>query len=168
MSVCSPKSPSVGHGHGPPESAAIRGRTATFLNQEKNMRMKQRWYRVPGECVLPFYGDWHGNRWEWAWEANDKPLSPELAAIVSKIEAGAITDGLSGEIIVHFRSSGYYDPGRTGGPPEDCYPPEGDEERTLDYAEIALDGTTQRLSEEQAKIVWDECEEAVYEVEIDP
>ena len=28
-------------------------------------------------------------------------------------------------------SNGYYDPGKISGPPEDCYPQEGDDERTL-------------------------------------
>jgi hypothetical protein len=35
------------------------------------------------------------------------------------------------EIIIPFRAKGYYDSGRLYGPPEKCYPPEGDDERTL-------------------------------------
>ena len=36
------------------------------------------------------------------------------------------------ELVIEGTSSGYYDPGRTYGPPEKCYPPEGEDERTFD------------------------------------
>ena len=42
-------------------------------------------------------------------------------------------DGL--EYTVEYRYSGYYDPGRTYGPPENCYPPEGDHEVEIDKIE---------------------------------
>lgn len=32
------------------------------------------------------------------------------------------------EIDLYITGDGYYDPGRISGPPEDCYPPEGDME----------------------------------------
>ena len=35
------------------------------------------------------------------------------------------------EIVIPFRSKGYYDSGRLWGPPEKCYEAEGDDERTL-------------------------------------
>jgi len=50
----------------------------------------------------------------------------------------SLPDDTPAEVIIHFRSKGYYDPGKTSGPPERCYPPEGDDERTLDHVEITL------------------------------
>jgi hypothetical protein len=44
------------------------------------------------------------------------------------------------ELIINFHSAGYYDPGRTYGPPENCYPPEGDDERTFVSAYILRTG----------------------------
>lgn len=35
------------------------------------------------------------------------------------------------DFVIDYSVSGYYDPGYTSGPPENCYPPEGDEERNL-------------------------------------
>lgn len=35
------------------------------------------------------------------------------------------------EVIIPFRCKGYYDSGRLYGPPEKCYPPEGDSEYSL-------------------------------------
>lgn len=35
------------------------------------------------------------------------------------------------ELVIEFRSRGYSDPGKLYGPPERCYPPESDDERTL-------------------------------------
>lgn len=35
------------------------------------------------------------------------------------------------ELVIQWQSSGYYDPGVRSGPAENCYPPEGDEERTF-------------------------------------
>lgn len=40
------------------------------------------------------------------------------------------------EIVIHFLSSGYDDPGRTYGDPYDCYPPDSEDERTLDEIEF--------------------------------
>jgi len=34
-------------------------------------------------------------------------------------------------LVIHFRVAGWSDPGQTYGPPERCYPPEGDEEREV-------------------------------------
>jgi len=36
------------------------------------------------------------------------------------------------ELVIEGTSSGYCDPGCTYGPPEKCYPPEGEDERTFD------------------------------------
>jgi hypothetical protein len=43
------------------------------------------------------------------------------------------------ELAISYDVSGYYDPGRTYGPPENCYPEEWDEERAVTSAELILD-----------------------------
>jgi hypothetical protein len=42
------------------------------------------------------------------------------------------------ELVIHFLDTGYYDPGKRWNRPEDCYPPEGENDRLFDYA--TLDG----------------------------
>ena len=46
-----------------------------------------------------------------------------------------VTDSEGNEIPVTVKWQGYSDPGRTYGPPEDCYSPEGDMELTITGAE---------------------------------
>lgn len=43
------------------------------------------------------------------------------------------------EIEINFSSSGYYTEAKTYGPPEDCYPEEGDEERELISVEFSTE-----------------------------
>ena len=43
------------------------------------------------------------------------------------------------EVDVELTFTGYYDPGRTYGPPENCYPPEG--EVNIHTAHTEVDGT---------------------------
>lgn len=49
-------------------------------------------------------------------------------------------DGLEVDVVVEYK--GYYDPGKLYGPPENCYPPEGEVEvlaiRGIDKADIPL------------------------------
>jgi hypothetical protein len=58
---------------------------------------------------------------------DDRPLSTELVNELNKWfnRDGEIT------VIIPFKSQGYYDPGICSGPPERCYPPEGEDERLL-------------------------------------
>jgi len=51
------------------------------------------------------------------------------------------------EMEVNFLSSGYYDAGQTCGPPESCYPPEGEDERTLDTIKIGDKELPKELAE---------------------
>lgn len=40
---------------------------------------------------------------------------------------------------ITFRSKGYYDKGVISGPPEKCYPPEGEDERTVTFVNVLCD-----------------------------
>lgn len=74
------------------------------------------------------------------------------------------------EVIIHFTSRGYYDPGRTYGDPYYCYPPESDDERLLDYVEIILDDngkrTTLRADDATGQMMFAQFEKEIYEVEL--
>lgn len=87
----------------------------------------QRWTNVPGMISIepkycPVSESWYevGRFGEMLKE--DLPISPEAA---KRIDAGA------SQILIYFTSTGYSDPGRTYGPPEDCYPPEVSDDREL-------------------------------------
>jgi hypothetical protein len=113
-----------------------------------------------------------GNRWnnipgiftvELAVEGNDIINSD---GDVLKLSQAAVAELLPldvADIAIHFRSNGYYDPGVCSGPVEKCYPPEGEDERILEFATA---GTT-RLSVRTAQALFDLYEEKIMEVEID-
>jgi hypothetical protein len=87
--------------------------------------------------------------------AND--YLPGLLAYRKQIEDGD-------ELVIEFESSGYYDPGKTYGPPENCYPPEGDDEREVTDVYIFSDGhryaIDQSLWEDIEELFRDQIEEA--------
>ena len=67
------------------------------------------------------------------------------------------------ELNIEFTSEGYEDPGCTYGPPENCYPPEGEDERLLSEATINGIVLPPKLSQE----LFDLYEEKIMDVEID-
>lgn len=75
------------------------------------------------------------------------------------------------EVIIHFTSRWYYDPGRTYGDPYYCYPPESDDERTLDYVEIIIEREGERITlradEKTGQALFDKYEREIYEVELE-
>jgi hypothetical protein len=58
----------------------------------------------------------------------------ELPSFISENlkELFPVGDNDDFQVVINFLSEGYYDPGRTYGDPEFCYPPEGEDNRTLD------------------------------------
>lgn len=52
----------------------------------------------------------------------------------SGVRGTAVSEG--GALEIDFVSTGYSDPGFISGPPEKCYPPEGEEERTVSGARL--------------------------------
>lgn len=80
----------------------------------------ERWHGVPGEFgfeVLLVDGKAYNN----------------MEQALPMLDHYLLADG---ELVIEFKSSGYYDSGRTYGDPYNCYPPEGDDERTLVNAYI--------------------------------
>jgi len=57
------------------------------------------------------------------------------------------------QVEVHFESSGYYDPGKYSGPPENCYPEEGDDERQVTDVTLLLDQGQVRLADTLVRIL---------------
>ncbi|HUS38944.1 MAG TPA: hypothetical protein VMX74_05815 [Pirellulales bacterium] len=58
-------------------------------------------------------------------------------------------------LVLPFLSSGYSDPGVLSGPPENCYPPEGDDERLPDgnaYLDFGVDGKLELTAEQTEKL----------------
>jgi hypothetical protein len=99
---------------------------------EEPMR-KRKWHGVCGhvfvECQVPEENPSAG--WVDIDERRLPSVVPPILGRVIPAETWCV-------LVIHFRSSGYYDPGVISGPPERCYPPEGDDERTLDYAELEI------------------------------
>ena len=115
------------------------------------MRSKvQRWRGVAGkftiECGLTDTGPC---------DVHEHPLPLALAPLLSLDDCH--------ELVIEFASSGYNDPGCIYGDPGNCYPPEGDDERTV--TGMTLGG------EPVPKELWGELEtmyaDEIADVEID-
>jgi hypothetical protein len=74
------------------------------------------------------------------------------------------------ELEVNFESSGYYDPGRFYGPPENCYPEEWDDERLVTDVTLLLDKGQVKLADTLVSIVASDpiVRTAVDGVEVEP
>lgn len=70
------------------------------------------------------------------------------------------------ELVIDFRSSGYHDPGCTYGPPENCYPPEGDVEESLVIAYLKGDAWELHLPKDIQEKLFELYAEEITEVEI--
>jgi len=70
------------------------------------------------------------------------------------------------ELTIDARSSGYYDPGVLSGPPERCYPPEGDDERIVEGASITCGDRRIELSKEAAEKLFEMYETEIMECEL--
>lgn len=78
-------------------------------------------------------------------------------------------DDTSFTLDIAFRSSGYYDPGKTYGPPENCYPPEGEDERLIDGQVVVsfVDAEkTKKLSKEASDELFSQFEDEIQKKEL--
>jgi hypothetical protein len=150
---------------------------------------KTRWSGVPGEYSVECGQAMDTG--EWMTFQPEKPLPPVVVGEIKRLFPRwffvrwwawiiswfdfTIIDDRPFEITLHWRSSGYYDPGRTYGDPYYCYPPEGEDERTLEYGEVEMwigRGNVKRkkLSKAAAQAVFDLFVEEIHEeqLEYDP
>jgi hypothetical protein len=122
------------------------------------------WKNIPGNACIEDVCLEDG---EWKHDGNALP------AAVQPILKAAFPDAdkdTSLELDIEFSSSGYYDAGRVSGPPEDCYPPEGEDERTLDCITVhgpGGSGVKFKLEGKVADAVFDHFFDIVEEVELD-
>ena len=85
--------------------------------------MKNSWSNVSGELAIELYGN-DGEAVDTIFDAHDDQPVPAITPdMVPKIKEDSY------DLVIEFLSSGYYDEGKTYGPPENCYPPEGEDER---------------------------------------
>jgi hypothetical protein len=94
--------------------------------------MKTSWKNRAGSISKELYWyrpRWYSIRWELRNETDDTEAPWCLKPYYDKIDSGD-------ELVIEFTSTGYHDSGVTSGPPERCYPPEGDDEREVDSVYI--------------------------------
>jgi hypothetical protein len=115
----------------------------------------QKWSGVPGQ----FVAELHVQNGEIYDAHSDKQLEVDLGISLEQDE--------SYELVIEFRSEGYYDPGVVSGPPERCYPPEGDDERSLDGMTLTGEKGDMELSQETQEELFEYYRSEVEDVEID-
>lgn len=74
-----------------------------------------------------------------------------------------------GMLRIHFESSGGYDPGKTWGEPETCYPPEGEDERVLSsvFYQHHEDDFVCAIPQDVAEVLFNLYREEIQQVEIE-
>lgn len=146
--------------------------------------MKNSWSNVSGELAIELYAN-DGEAVDTIFDASDDKEIPEITPdMVLDISRSRHCIGGTGiasrcyeyELVIDFVSSGYYDSGRTSGPPENCYPPEGDEDREpvrayLMRYEVTGGGarlaTKIELSSEKMNALFNHFKDKIDEVELE-
>lgn len=114
--------------------------------------MVNRWTNVPGELYVEIV------------QEDGQPVDASQGTRLPQELNQFLDDECTGELTIHFVSNGYNDPGqRYGGPHGLGYPPEQDDERTIDYAEV--DGV--KLPESLAQTLFDLYTEQINEVHLE-
>jgi hypothetical protein len=91
------------------------------------------------------------------WFLKGRPLRDLTVSFICQEFPKFLGEDSTHEIEIKFRSKGYSDPGKTYGEPETCYPPEEDDERTVE--EIHFDGKA--ASAQLQKMIEDDVGEEV-------
>lgn len=106
-------------------------------------------------------------------DSNDKLLPAFLSEIIKGLfpNSEPATDNF--QVVIHFLSDGWHDEGCVSGPPEYCYPPEGEDIRTLNHTvEVhympinQAEYATKEMSMEQSKRCFDYFDSEINQVEI--
>lgn len=106
---------------------------------------------------------------------NEQQLPENIANIIhTRLMRDYLTgdeyfDEIPGELFITIRCTGYYDPGYTSGPPDQCYPPDGCDDREL--VEIYLMYGEERVridfTDEERQEIFDYYQNMVEEYELE-
>lgn len=88
-----------------------------------------RWSNVKGTAYTALI------KYDGIWTPEGK-FPPDLAMLLSELAKQHSPTADECHIVIGFVSSGYYDPGRTTGPVDGSYPPEGEDNREITSIEI--------------------------------
>ena len=139
--------------------------------------MKNSWSNVSGELAIELYAN-DGEAVDTIFDASDDKEIPEITPdmVLDIGGTGIASRCYEYELVIDLVSSGYYDSGRTSGPPENCYPPEGDEDREpvraylMRYEVIgggARLATKIELGSEKMNALFNHFEDKINEVELE-
>ena len=126
---------------------------------ERRPMQKRQWKNVPGRVSAEIIRDDYWYDTGRITKVFPPSVSAELDAIIPQP-----WDAAEPELVIDFLSSGWYDPGKTTGPPERCYPPEGGDERLLDGAvTVTFDRNRQKryLSKSSSEALFDLYEDEI-------
>ena len=128
-----------------------------------------RWRDVPGEIEIELQLTNTGIR-EWGGNLLDAQVNIQLLKALQDPTVKFDTSYM--RLDIEFRSSGYDDPGRTWGCPDDCYPPSQDEERTLEevtlFVELSENMIPVPLDKKTQAIIFDTFQSLVNDIDINP
>ena len=85
--------------------------------------MQHKWKNVPGNLTLEVVKE------DGYWDIGKGEEIPKVLADAISV---LFPDQTEFQVEINFLSTGYYAPAKLYGPPEKCYPEEGDDERVLD------------------------------------
>ena len=134
--------------------------------------MKRKWTNVPGTVVVEVYAE--GGAY---FDASMQKIIPaELRqAIASRFPLQNNEDRDWWEVDIRFTSSGYYQSARISGPPEDCEPAEGDDERLLESVRISPcgglgynEGLSVLLPADEADVIFELYRQQVEDYVLEP
>ena len=131
------------------------------------------------QIELSFDG-WYANATVGRWYldiqdlTNEQQLPEEIANLIHSalirqyLTGDEIFDEIPADIFITFRASGYYDPGYTSGPPDQCYPPDSCDDRELVeiYLEYGDDSVRINFTAEEQQQLFAHFENAVNEYEL--
>jgi hypothetical protein len=125
------------------------------------------WTNVPGTATVDF-------SWEDMFdEEAENPVELQLLlleAVLKKygdVKIDPEKEFSDAQLEIEFTSTGYCDPGKLSGPPEDCYPPEGDDERSLVTIELSTTSYSVIIEGDLADKLFAKYASDVDDVEID-
>jgi hypothetical protein len=121
------------------------------------MYQKRSWSGVEGELHVELY-DVDGRVLD---SRTDVGVPHELGQWAAEQLRGEV-----GDLWIRFVSSGFYDPGRSCGPPERCYPPMYEDVRAVLSATLTVEGRQVAVPAPLLAWIEDWWSDAIYDVEL--